>query len=352
MDIDSRMDGRAESEALLTEAGRKHRELMPEAEKRYKESSSGKSDLQSIFTSLDNAKNNFLTNKLENELTGIMTQYCMTFNFSAGKNYDALDFYQQERNIIADSNLIKYKGDLEDIATNINKIFQEHFIVEIRKRIKNCFEQIAVLNKQLKEKHFGDDQYKMECKPTQDAELRRYYLLIMDENYENIGTLFSDTATEKYAQDFSRMIEEITAAAAKGEQNRLLDYRNYLNFDIVITGKNGTRRFSELKHIQSGGEGQVPFYIIAAVIFQNLLTKSRTRSNLCVVLFDEAFNNMDPQRIKTMMEFYESLNLQIFLSLTGEKIGNIMKYMDTTVMVIREGKDVQVKELWGRYDDN
>lgn len=352
LDIDKRMDGRAYSEEQLKDAARKHRELMPEAEKRYKESSSGKSDLQSIFTSLDNAKNNFLTNKLENELTGIMTQYCMTFNFSAGKNYDALDFYQQERNIIADSNLIKYKGDLEDIATNINKIFQEHFIVEIRKRIKNCFEQIAVLNKQLKEKHFGDDQYKMECKPTQDAELRRYYLLIMDENYENIGTLFSDTATEKYSQDFSRMIEEITAAAAKGEQNRLLDYRKYLNFDIIITGKNGTRRFSDLKHIQSGGEGQVPFYIIAAVSFQNLLTKSRTRSNLCVVLFDEAFNNMDPQRIKTMMEFYSSLNLQIFLSLTGEKIGNIMKYMDTTVMVIREGKDVQVKELWGRYDDN
>lgn len=352
LDIDSRMDGRTESEARLKEAERNYRALMTEAEKRYDESSSGKSDLQSILTSLENAKNNFLTNRLENDLTGIMTQYCMTFNFSAGKNFDALELYQQERNIIADTNLIKYKGDLEDISTKINKIFQEHFIVEIRKRIKNCFEQIETLNKQLKEKHFGDDQYKMECKPTQDAELRRYYSLIMDENYDNIGTLFSDAATEKYAQDFNRMIEEITAAAAKGEQNRLLDYRKYLNFDIIITGKNGTRRFSDLKHIQSGGEGQVPFYIIAAVSFQNLLTKSRTRSNLCVVLFDEAFNNMDPQRIKTMMEFYASLNLQIFLSLTGEKIGNIMKYMDTTVMVIRDGKNVQVKELWGKYNDN
>lgn len=352
LDIDSRMDGRAESETRLKEAGRNYRALMAEAEKRYYESSSGKSDLQSIFTSLENAKNNFLTNKLENEMTGIMIQYCIAFNFSAGKNFDALELYQQERNIIADANLIKYKGDLEDISTKINKIFQEHFIVEIRKRINHCYDQIGTLNKQLKEKHFGDDQYKMECKPTQDAELRRYYSLIMDENYDNIGTLFSDAATEKYAQDFNRMIEEITAAAAKGEQNRLLDYRKYLDFDIIITGKNGTRRFSDLKHIQSGGEGQVPFYIIAAVSFQNLLTKSRARSNLCVVLFDEAFNNMDPQRIKTMMEFYASLNLQIFLSLTGEKIGNIMKYMDTTVMVIRDGKNVQVKELWGRYDDN
>jgi len=351
--IDSKMDGRADSEAKLNAAQRSDRALMPEAEKRYEESSSGKKDLQSIITSLDNASYNYLTTKIELELTGIMTQYCMTFNFSAGKNFDALELYQQERNIIADTNLIKYKGDLEDITTKINKIFQEHFIVEIRRRIKNCYEQIDVLNKQLREKHFGDDQYKMECKPTQDTELRRYYSLIMDENYDNIGTLFSDAATEKYAQDFSRMIEEITTAAARGEQNnRLLDYRKYLNFDIIITGKNGTRRFSDLKHIQSGGEGQVPFYIIAAVSFQNLLTKSRTRSNLCVVLFDEAFNNMDPQRIKTMMEFYSSLNLQIFLSLTGEKIGNIMKYMDTTVMVIREGKNVQVKELWGKYNDN
>lgn len=352
LDIDCLMDGRAESEKRLNEAGWNYRVLMPEAKKRYAESSSGKSDLQSILTSLENAKNNFLTNKLEIDLTEIMTHYCMTFNFSADKNFDALDLYQQERNTISDKNLIKYKGDLEDITAKINKIFQEHFIVEIRKRIKNCYEQISVLNKQLSGKHFGDDQYKMECKPTQDSELRRYYSLIMDENYDNIGTLFADAATEKYAQDFNRMIEEITVAAAKGEQNRLLDYRKYLHFDIVITGKNGTRRLSELKHIQSGGEGQVPFYIIAAVSFQNLLTKSRTRSNLCIVLFDEAFNNMDPQRIKTMMEFYESLNLQIFLSLTGEKIGNIMKYMDTTVMVIRDGMNVQVKELWGRYNDN
>lgn len=351
-DIDGRMDGRAESEKRLNEVRRNYRALMPEAEKRYTESSNGKRDLQSILTSLENAKNNFFTNRLEIDLTGMMTQYCMAFNFSAGKNFDALDLYQQERNSIADTNLIKYKGDLEDITAKINKIFQEHFIVEIRQRIKNCYEQISVLNKQLKEKYFGDDQYKMECKPTQDAELRRYYSLIMDENYDNFGTLFADAATEKYAQDFNKMIEEITEAAAKGEQNRLLDYRKYLHFDIVITGKNGTRRFSELKNVQSGGEGQVPFYIISAVSFQNLLTKSRTRSNLCVVLYDEAFNNMDSQRIKTMMEFYESLNLQIFLSLTGEKIGNIMKHMDTTVMVIRDGNNVQVKELWGRYNDS
>ncbi|MDR2090821.1 MAG: hypothetical protein LBP62_04125 [Clostridiales bacterium] len=97
--IDSLMDGRTKSEEQLNDVMRKYKELGPEAEKRYFEIASVKSDLQSIRTSLDNASYNYLTTKLEAELTGFMTQYCMTFNFGAGKNYDALDLYQREHNI-------------------------------------------------------------------------------------------------------------------------------------------------------------------------------------------------------------------------------------------------------------
>jgi len=175
----------------------------------------------------------------------------------------------------------------------------------------------------------------------------------MDENIDKVGTLFYDQATAKYEEDVKEMFAEISQAASESRFCRLLDYRNYLNFDIKIINNGKVRLYSKMKFMQSGGEGQVPFYIIAAISFQQLLLKGRKEtSNLCLVLFDEAFNNMDAQRIQTMMEFYNSLSLQIFLSLTSEKIHNIEPYMDTSLAVLRDDDLVYVNSFNGRYSDD
>jgi uncharacterized protein YPO0396 len=109
---------------------------------------------------------------------------------------------------------------------------------------------------------------------------------------------------------------------------------------------------SDVKHTQSGGESQVPFYIIAAASFQQILIRNRDKEqNLCVVLFDEAFNNMDSQRVSSMMKFYKELNIQIFLSLTGEKLHSIAKYVDSTIVIVRDGLVAEVMPFEGDFSD-
>jgi uncharacterized protein YPO0396 len=132
----------------------------------------------------------------------------------------------------------------------------------------------------------------------------------------------------------------------------LLDYRKYIDVDIEIKSTTGKKMLSDVKHTQSGGESQVPFYIIAAASFQQILIRNRDKEqNLCVVLFDEAFNNMDSQRVSSMMKFYKELNIQIFLSLTGEKLHSIAKYVDSTIVIVRDGLVAEVMPFEGDFSD-
>src|SRR5690554_7111307 len=73
--------------------------------------------------------------------------------------------------------------------------------------------------------------------------------------------------------------------------------------------------FSKVSREKSGGETQVPFYIVIAATFQQLLTRNKRVSSGCIVLFDEAFNNMDESRIEAMMKYYSSLSIQIIFAI-------------------------------------
>ncbi len=57
----------------------------------------------------------------------------------------------------------------------------------------------------------------------------------------------------------------------------------------------------------------------------------------CVVLFDEAFNNMDEARIKAMMKFYNNLNIQIIVFVPPNRLSTILPYVQTAVSVTRRG---------------
>ena len=58
-------------------------------------------------------------------------------------------------------------------------------------------------------------------------------------------------------------------------------------------------------------------------------------SSTCQVVFDEAFNNMDEGRIKSLMEFYKQLNVQIIIVVPSNRISAISPYMDTLIGITK-----------------
>ena len=56
----------------------------------------------------------------------------------------------------------------------------------------------------------------------------------------------------------------------------------------------------------------------------------------CIVLFDEAFNNMDESRIDAMMKFYNSLSIQLLIAVPPQRVSNIVPYINTSLAVVKD----------------
>ena len=124
------------------------------------------------------------------------------------------------------------------------------------------------------------------------------------------------------------------------------DYREYLDYDIKITHENGDfTKFSKVNREKSGGETQTPFYVVIASSFEQLIKQRYQEDSGCVVLFDEAFNNMDETRIQSMMKFYNELNVQIIIAVPPDRASTIMPYVDTTLAIIKSGDHSFVEEI-------
>ncbi len=60
------------------------------------------------------------------------------------------------------------------------------------------------------------------------------------------------------------------------------------------------------------------------------------------MVFDEAFNNMDGERIKQMLEFYRELSIQLIISVPSSRFGYISPYADNIISLAKVDNNVAV----------
>ena len=65
-------------------------------------------------------------------------------------------------------------------------------------------------------------------------------------------------------------------------------------------------------------------------------------SSGCLVMLDEAFNNMDESRIEAMMQFYSDLNIQLLIAVPPSRIHTIAPYADTVLTLVKKDRNVLV----------
>jgi uncharacterized protein YPO0396 len=63
-----------------------------------------------------------------------------------------------------------------------------------------------------------------------------------------------------------------------------------------------------------------------------------------IIMFDEAFDKMDDNRISSMMDFLNSQNFQIILATPPAKLEVIGEKVDTILMAMREGTNSIIEE--------
>ena len=271
-----------------------------------------------------------------------MTLYIERFDFDATPDLDSLDSFEMEFNTVVTRNLATYKAKLDAAKEEATILFQNAYVAEIRRHIKEEKRNIAKLNKVLEDKPFGYDGevYQFVISRSENPDFAAYYDIFNSNEDFNVNDLFTDQLSEKNSTLLKDLFDRLTRETPNKDDEKAIreytDYRKFMSYDIRIRNKEGEESFfSKINKEKSGGETQTPFYVIIAASFDQISQNSRLGSAGCVVMFDEAFNNMDEAHIDAMMRYFRQLSIQPIISVPTERCQTIFPYVDTAVGMVK-----------------
>ena len=110
---------------------------------------------------------------------------------------------------------------------------------------------------------------------------------------------------------------------------------------MEVTDKNGNvQSLAATLNTKSGGETQTPFYIAVFASFAQLYqvnnTSEQARNTMRLVVFDEAFNKMDSERIVESVRLLRKLGLQAIICTPPDKLPDIVPLADAAFVATKE----------------
>lgn len=295
--------------------------------------------------------------KKSENLINVRTEYVKKYNFSYNvSDKNSNKEFSEELKKLEDIELPNYIEKIKDSKEKSYQQFREDFISKLKANIDEVENQIEELNSALKNSRFGVDEYYFKVKPKQ--EYKRFYDMIKDEMLMEGYNLWSEAFNTKYSEVINELFNKLTSSDIHDEEyNKNIsiytDYKTYLSFDLVVTNKQGdVQHLSRTLDKKSGGETQTPFYISILASFAQLyrINKNRNDNTLRLIVFDEAFNKMDEERIKESLKLLQKFGFQGIIAAPSEKAGEIIPLVPNTFCVIRKDKNTVVKQ-WSKDRD-
>jgi len=265
--------------------------------------------------------------------------YNHTHHFGAAPNAPDNTAYEAELEKLAKSELPSYQESIIAARQAAEEEFKEHFVYRLREHIETAKQQFKELNTVLREIRFGQDRYQFQVQKAPDY--AHFHDMITDETLMHGHSLFSQEFQERHKATIDQFFNEILEAP-EDEQARNIekftDYRTYLDYDIKIHHDNGeVSTFSRVAREKSGGESQTPYYVAIVASFLHLYRYRHNEDSVRLMMFDEAFNRMDLDRIEKTLQFIGQLGLQLICASPTDKAEIITPYVGTTILVIRDG---------------
>lgn len=292
-------------------------------------------DIQKILENFESYKKTLDGRKLT--LLNELCQAQGSYNSSFGKDFvSGLEGFSQFKNQfdrLNDIEIVRTEETIRKTRDKCEDIFRNEFLSKMKESIESAHYEFENLKKALKDINYGEDTYKFTI--SHNKQKQNLYKMIMADDNLGSGNLFSDNFESEFKEEIDELFTKIKAGDSSDKTVReYTDYRTYLDYDIEIHKKNGTvQKLSEKAKSNSGGESQVPFYVIMAASLNNIY---RSDNSVRLLLLDEAFNNMDEQRISSVMKFFNQLDFQTILVAPSPKIQDIEENVDSVLTVMRE----------------
>lgn len=300
----------------------------------------------------------YLANSVFSQVKKLRKEYVIDYRLTFDTETTHNDQYAAELSDLSEVKLPEYEAKINDAYQKAVKQFKDDFISKLRSAIETVEDQIAELNIALSTSTFGEDSYQFTVRPS--TIYRTYYDMIKDDLLLQVTDDDSEFFV-KYEDVMKDLFAQIVLAG-DGDKNaqvlanveKFTDYRNYLEFDLIVKDKQGSeQRLSRMLMKKSGGETQTPFYISVLASFAYLyrVNEPGELSNSArLIIFDEAFSKMDSGRIKESIKLLRRFGLQAIVSAPSDKVGDISPLVDETLVVLR-GKNNSQVQLFAREDD-
>lgn len=281
------------------------------------------------------------------ELNKLQYEYKVKYDFGPEATFDGAKFFIDELTKLKTSEVLSYEEKVQNAKEKAEIEFKEQFLSKLRENINEAQREFKSLNKALKDIKFGLESY--EFKQSASKKYSKYYKMIMDdfnmvEGFSLFSGQFNDDHQEVINELFERLTEENNNSTKILEE--FTDYRTYMDYDILVKqGEDKSFLYSKVSKEKSGGETQTPFYVTIAASFVQLYSNSISNS-IGIIMFDEAFDKMDDERINGVLEFLIKLeSLQIIIAAPPEKIQYIGPKVKSTLLVLKDGNTSYVEDF-------
>ncbi len=337
-----------EQASKLAEITKNLKEDLVACEKEYTNQSEGV-DLEKYISNFESARKANWTKKekAESAMISLMRSYKSAHDFGAAESLAGFPEFLAEYNKLKDSQLLDFEEKVYQARKSAEDEFREQFLSKLQENIKQAQGEFKELNRALKDIHFNKEQYEFMYEP--NRKLKKFYQMIMSDFNVMEGTsIFSGVFSETYKEAIDELFEKLTVddeSSAKTLEE-YTDYRTYMSYDIKITSDDGGfMLYSKVSQEKSGGETQTPFYITIAASFMQLYRNSIGGDSIGLVMMDEAFNNMDDERIAGVLSFMSDSNLQMIIAAPPDKIQYIGPSMKKVLLVLQEDKLSYVEDF-------
>ncbi len=252
---------------------------------------------------------------------------------------DALP-YERVLAVIEDANIPDYEKKSATERKRWESLFRTQVLSRMQQAIKGVENIISHLNLLLK-RPIGHDRYKIDR--TLNPEFRIYRELIDLNALHHEDELFFASMGEDLKQALHLFLTTLVKSANSPDAARLLDYRQYFDYDLLVTdirdpdGKPVSVDKQSGK--MSGGENQSPYFVAILASYLHAYNRHETRRkepSLALVPIDEAFSKLSGERIQNCLQAMAELDLQGMFSMSSGNIPYAFSQCDELIVITRK----------------
>ena len=252
--------------------------------------------------------------------------------------------YLKRLAVIEGANIPEYERKSATERKRWEALFRTQVLSRMQQALKNVENIISLLNQQLK-RPIGNDRYKIDKK--NNPEFRIYRELIDLNAIHHEDSLFFDSMSGEMKDALRDFLALLVKNAGSPEAARLLDYRQYFDYDLLVTDIRDpdARPVSVDKQSgkMSGGENQSPYFIAILASYlhaYNRHERRRKEASLALVPIDEAFSKLSGERIQNCIQAMTELDLQGMFSMSSGNIPYAFRQCDELIVISRKEERV------------